>query len=151
MCRVQRRIEIAPVIFFLLFFGGTLAIDQSVKFIAQTYPETAGTFFRLTENSGIAFSIPFSSTPLSLILVVILFSLSILCVQSIRHGRRNEVLRYELLLGGGISNSIDRFRFGAVQDTFALPGGLFLNLADLAILAGIFLLLWHKRSTPHPS
>ncbi len=126
-------------------------LDQAVKFVVQTYPEITGTFFRLTENSGIAFSIPFSNTLLLIILIVVLFFLSILCVQSIRRGDRMEIVCYALLLGGGISNSMDRLRFGAVHDTFALPGGLLFNFADSAIVVGIFLLLWHKRFTPRQS
>lgn len=148
---MQRRTDITFVIFFCLFFLSTLVLDQGVKFVVQTYPEITGTFFRLTENSGIAFSIPFSNTPLQIILIGILFFLSILCVRSIRRGDRMETICYAFLLGGGISNSMDRLRFGAVHDTFALPGGLLFNLADIAILTGIFLLLWHKKFTPLPS
>lgn len=153
MRRVQGRIEITPVIFFLSVFFGTLALDQSVKLIARTYPETTGTFFRLTENSGIAFSIPFDTTLLRIILLAVLFFLMILSARSIMRGRLAEIVCYALLLGGGVSNSMDRLRFGAVHDIFVLPGGLLFNLADVAILAGIFFLfiLWRKKSTPHPS
>lgn len=149
---MQRRVEITSVIFFLLVFGGTLALDQGAKFIFRTYPEISGAFFRLTENSGIAFSIPFSSKLLGALLFVILFFLTILCIRSIRCGNVRETVCYALLLGGGVSNSMDRLRFGVVHDIFVLPGGLLFNLADVAIIAGIFLLfVWRKKFILHPS
>lgn len=151
MCCMQRRIELTFVNFFLFIFFGTLVLDQSVKLIARTYPEITGTFFRLTENSGIAFSIPIASTLLRVILVVIIFFLIILCVRSMKRRRIMEIICYALLLGGGVSNSMDRFRLGAVQDTFALPGGLLFNVADVAIIVGILLFLWPKKSILRPS
>ncbi len=138
MRRVQGRIEITPVIFFLVFFG-TLALDQGVKRLLETYPETTGTFFRLTENSGLVFSIPLSRTLIWIMLIAVLFFLLILSVRSIMRGRLAEIISFALLLGGGVSNGMDRLRVGAVHDTFALPGGLLFNLADIAIIVGVFL------------
>lgn len=151
MRRVQRRIEITSVNFFLFVFLGTLALDQGVKLIVRTYPPTAGAFFRFTENSGIAFSIPFGSAFLWIMLIAVLFFLIFLCARSIARGRLVPTICYALLLGGGVSNGMDRLQWGAVHDTFALPGGLLFNMADIAIIVGIFLLLWPKKFTPHPS
>lgn len=46
-----------------------------------------------------------------------------------------------LVVGGIISNLIDRMRDGAVRDFLAGPVGTFLNLADLAIFVGLSITL----------
>ena len=49
---------------------------------------------------------------------------------------------FALLLGGGFGNVADRFRLGAVFDFLNItPFVGYLNLADLAIGAGVILLL----------
>ena len=149
---LQRRIEITSVTFFLFVFFTTLILDQGVKYSVQRYSDATGSFFRFTENSGIAFSIPMNHTLLWGGLIAILFFLLILCRRSIVKKRVMESMAYALILGGGVGNSMDRIRFGAVHDTFVLPGGLLFNMADLAIIIGLlFLLLWPRKSTPLPS
>lgn len=46
------------------------------------------------------------------------------------------------MLGGGMANLSERLLRGAVTDIL-FPGGLALNLADIAILGGLFLLFLH--------
>jgi len=48
-----------------------------------------------------------------------------------------------LLVGGGVSNVLDRLAFGAVRDWLPLPLlGLSNNLADWAITAGLAAVVW---------
>ena len=44
-----------------------------------------------------------------------------------------------LILGGALSNMIDRVRFGAVRD-FITTGIAIINVADLLVLAGVLML-----------
>ena len=55
---------------------------------------------------------------------------------------------YSLILAGALSNIFDRMQYGAVIDYFAVPLiGLFFNLADVMICAGILLLLFRRGGT----
>lgn len=60
-----------------------------------------------------------------------------------------------LVLGGALSNLIDRVRFGAVRD-FITTGVAIVNVADLLVVAGVLmlpllLLLRTTRAAPLPS
>ncbi len=59
---------------------------------------------------------------------------------------------YALLLGGGISNFIDRMKKGSVTDYVRFPkfpvkniSELVFNLSDFGIFAGVFCLLLRKK------
>ena len=59
---------------------------------------------------------------------------------------------YALLLGGGLSNFIDRVRKGSVTDYIRFPkvpvkkiSKLVFNLSDFGIFAGVFCLLFRKK------
>lgn len=50
-----------------------------------------------------------------------------------------------LLWGGAMGNMIDRLLYGAVMDYIPVPfwpGGLYLNVADLALIGGALSILW---------
>lgn len=139
---VQRRVEVTSVRNAWIIFCTIFFFDQGMKAIARTYPKWEGTFFRITENPGIAFSIPLSGMLFWIVFAGALF----FCIGSAVHGIRTHNTKFlfslGLILGGGLSNALDRFRFGAVTDIFALPGGLLFNVADMAITTGIFFLLF---------
>ena len=54
--------------------------------------------------------------------------------------------RYRLglgvLLGGAVGNLIDRLRFGAVVDFVDVPWWPTFNVADVAIVVGVVLVVW---------
>lgn len=59
---------------------------------------------------------------------------------------------YALLLGGGLSNFIDRVRTGSVTDYLRFPkfpikkiSELVFNLSDFSIFAGVFCLIFRKK------
>lgn len=138
---MQRRIEDTVVIRTLVFLSAIIASDQFVKYIARTHPDWQGAFFRLSENAGIAFSMPLHRFFIWAIIIFAFALITIAMMRAMLHHRPHTLLHYAWILGGGISNVIDRFRFGAVIDTFILPGGFFFNLADVAILIGLILVL----------
>lgn len=51
------------------------------------------------------------------------------------------ILPLLLIVGGGISNSVDRIRLGYVRDPLVL-GNLQFNIADIAIALGIILAIY---------
>ena len=57
-----------------------------------------------------------------------------------------ERIAFELLLGGGLANLGERILLGHVTDVIVLGRVTAVNLADIAILFGIILLLWPQRS-----
>ncbi len=137
---------IRQLFLFIVVLGG----DQVAKMIVRTHSTWwQGAFFRLTENEGIAFSLPFHGTPFWILLVCAICFLAVLYIQSYRHGNMQHVTSIVCIIAGGVSNSIDRLRFGAVTDIFAFPGGLLFNIADVFILIGIFLFLCPSKFLPH--
>jgi lipoprotein signal peptidase len=52
-----------------------------------------------------------------------------------------------LLIGGAASNMVDRAVFGSVHD-FLVVGPIVVNVADLAVVAGLFLFALSRRTNP---
>jgi signal peptidase II len=113
-------------------------------------------FFLLTHitNSGAAFGL---FPQLSLVFTFVALIVSVVIVayyRSIPTGQWLVRLSLGLQLGGAIGNLIDRLRFGAVTDLiytgiFPLVQFPVFNLADLAIVTGVGLLMFHLwRTTP---
>lgn len=106
-------------------------VDQAVKERAIEQGLTIA-------NTGIAFGL-FSDLD-SLWSFVSLFLLALLVVYGIFSIKKEELLELivlALLVGGGLSNSFDRFRRGSVVDYLSLGIGPTFNLADLAIFIGL--------------
>lgn len=50
-----------------------------------------------------------------------------------------------LIIGGGISNLIDRFVYGGVRDFIYYPGlAVYGNVADIFLAIGLLLVVWHQ-------
>lgn len=131
----------------ILFFVVTLCIDQVSKYIARTHPsEWTGAFLYLSQNEGLAFSIPLLPSLVWVIVGVALFGIASIALFFLWRHRTQDAAFLSLVLAGGVSNTIDRVWNGAVQDIFLFPGGLFFNIADLAIVAGILCFFLRRRS-----
>jgi len=97
----------------------TLVLDQGTKHL-----------FGGQLNTGISFSL-FQFSPIFLVATQLVF---LVCVARLM---RNDLCA-GLILGGGISNTLDRIFFGGVRDWMTLPIlGLQNNLADWAIVGGL--------------
>lgn len=118
--------------------------DQFIKLIFVTYwPEF------LVKNKGVAFGL---ATPLWLVLATFI----ILAGLALRSWYKNpdhweaQALGFALILGGAVSNLIDRAAYGAVLDYIDLKVWPVFNLADSAIFIGALGLLWYAlRPTSH--
>lgn len=129
--------------------GSALAVflsDQLAKWLVISYgpkeliPGFLG--FRIHYNTGIALSIPLGSWMIVLLMIVAFFLVTRMFLQAFRAGRRFSVLAYGLLLGGALSNIVDRVRVGAVIDYVEIANTSIFNIADTAIIIGLVLFFW---------
>lgn len=103
----------------LLLIFLVLLLDQGTKY-----------FFGGQLNQGVSFSF-LQISPM--ILVAMQLALLFIIARMMRFN-----ICAGLILGGGISNLVDRVVFGGVRDWMTLPGlGLHNNLADWAIVIGL--------------
>ena len=139
----------------LIFIAGLIGTDQLLKqcmlslvFEPPRVIEVTG-FFNLVPvwNRGVSFGMLGDSETSRWILVGLAFVIvAILVVWLIRAGSAVVVFALVLVIGGALSNVIDRVVFGAVVDfidihAFGWHWPAF-NLADMSIVAGTALLLY---------
>jgi signal peptidase II len=111
-----------------------LALDGEVKIL--------GPFsIHHVQNSGIAFGLFARATPIVIVLTAI--AVAWMLVFFARAGARHPVLPVAagLLVGGSVSNLLDRIRLGHVTDFLDLRYWPAFNLADSCIVIGVALLL----------
>ncbi|MYA60459.1 MAG: signal peptidase II [Chloroflexi bacterium] len=143
--------ELSPNRRRLLTFGvGAVvaALDQAVKLIVnQVLPPWGATVgplfdFQRVYNPGVNFGL-LSDFPQAVIVATLVIGVGFAAYVLRRPPQRWAAIGgFALLLGGGFGNLIDRFRLGAVFDYLNItPFVGYLNLADLAIGAGVILLL----------
>lgn len=131
-------------IFFIFF---VVLSDQLAKYMVVTHvglQEIIGSrYFNVTyyKNTGIAFGIPF---PEGLLLGLII-TLLVVLVWYYRKSRSVVVfLSLSLIIGGALSNLIDRIFRGAVIDYISVFVWPTFNLADVSITLGVLILALHE-------
>jgi signal peptidase II len=149
----------------LLVLAACVGFDQITKYTARYYLEGRGVYsyigdtFRLvySENTGaflgLGSSLPENVRTFMFSGLVAIFLLAFL-VYIIRSSSvsKTDVIASGLIIGGGFSNLVDRLvNNGAVMDFMnlgigSLRTGIF-NVADMAIMLGALLLLFHKKET----
>jgi signal peptidase II len=147
----------------LLVLATCVSFDQCTKYTAKYYLEGEGVYrfigdtFRLgySENTGaflgMGSSMPEGVRTLIFSGLVAIFLLAFLVYIIKSHSvSKTDVIASGLIIGGGFSNLIDRLvNDGAVIDFMnlgigSLRTGIF-NVADMTIMLGAFLLLFHKK------
>ena len=142
---------LSPVIRRSLTFGlaGLVAaLDQVVKVIVDNvlppWGATVGPLFDFQRvyNPGVNFGL-LSDYPQVVMVATLVIGVGFAGYAVMRPPQRWMTIGgFALLLGGGFGNLVDRFRLGAVFDYLNItPFVGYLNLADLAIGAGVILLL----------
>lgn len=118
---------------------GLLAGIAAMTFLSAPVP-VLGTFVQLerTENPGVAFGL---TLPANLQLIVILCAFVIVCFLAFRTQEKTERIAYGLILGGALSNLLDRLPDGVVTDFVSVRWFSVFNLADTWITVGAILLL----------
>ena len=142
----------------LLVVGVTVGLDQWTKYLATVHLQGEpdqfflGGILRLTHvhNTGAFLSIGSGLNdfwrPILLNLFPALLLLALLWYifrEKLLNGW--QVVALSLIVGGGLSNIVDRLLYGHVVDmlhlkAFGLQTGIF-NVADMAIMAGMFIML----------
>jgi signal peptidase II len=131
----------------LLVAAAAVAADQVTKqLVARTLAlgdsvELAGPFrIHHVHNSGIAFGLFSSAT--SVVIGLTGIAVACLVLYFARSGRRHPLLPVALglVLGGSVSNLLDRVRLGYVTDFLDLAYWPSFNLADTFIVVGVGLL-----------
>ncbi len=120
-----------------IFSGiGIFILDQISKYLVVTYN------IPFIYNDGVAFSLPLTNT-FSLIVSLILIMLLILFGQRLYTGKHMTWFRLSLglVVGGAISNLIDRLTNPGVIDFIKLPYWPTFNLADVAVSFGIGIMM----------
>ena len=124
-----------------------LGLDQILKAVVLAALPFGGArlgpifHLRRVQNFGINFGL-FAEHPGPILLGTLLVGLGFTTYVIVRPPRNwRTVLGFGLMLGGGFSNVLDRLRLGYVFDFLNItPFVGYLNLADLAIGAGIIVL-----------
>jgi signal peptidase II len=128
--------------------GAAIAADQATKAIVSSSlalgesAEVAGPLsIHHVQNSGIAFGL----FPTATLGVIVLTSVAVtwMLVFFARSGGRHPILPVALglLLGGSLSNLVDRVRLGHVTDFLDFRFWPAFNLADAFIVAGVAVLI----------
>ncbi|MFY9579410.1 MAG: signal peptidase II [Gaiellaceae bacterium] len=103
------------------------------------------------QNSGIAFGLFASAT--SIVILLTVAAVAWMLYFFVRSGSRHPVLPVALglVIGGSVSNLIDRVRLGHVTDFLDLKFWPAFNLADSFIVVGVAILLLALVVTDHQS
>ncbi len=136
----------------ILISGLFLLIDRILKWQALyswSEPRLIGSYFGWQPfyNDGIAFSlsIPYQIT-LIFSIPIIIFVFYFLYTELKKEDRSSDlILAWSLLLGGAISNFIDRIVYRHVIDYFALATAI-INIGDIMIVLGLILYLLNFKN-----
>lgn len=123
---------------------GTIALDQLSKFIVSTIaPES------VILNRAVAFSFPAPTWVVWGALVVLVGLAVYEWFQWSGAARPKRAWSLGLLIGGALSNLIDRLLFGGVRDFIDLRVWPVFNLADVALTVGTIALIWYSLRSSH--
>ena len=106
---------------------------------------------RHVQNSGIAFG--FFSSATAIVIVLTAFAVAWMLLFFARTGSRHPVLPVALglVIGGSLSNLVDRVRLGHVTDFLDLKFWPAFNLADSFIVVGVGILLLALLAADRPA
>jgi len=132
-----------------LVFAFLLGADQLSKYFVRAWMHPLETVdltpvlkLQYVRNRGIAFGLldGYASLIITIgIIVVVVIVMATLLVRD----RDGVTWPLALLLAGSSGNLIDRLAFGSVTDFIRLPHWPAFNLADIFIVSGVALLLYH--------
>lgn len=125
--------------------AGVVLLDQISKFVVARQKLF---HLKVIQNPGLPFGI---DLPGFFDLAVVAVSLIIFLILYLHSSPRGQTdPGFALIVGGAVSNLIDRLPDGTVMD-FINIGVSTLNVADIAIMVGIiwlFIAICYKKSTP---
>ena len=119
----------------ILMSLAVLFFDQIAKIFALN--NVSGFYFY--KNYEIILEIPFY---FHLLFLLVLFSIIFLKRKLLAKCDDILIIAFSLLIGGVISNSLDRYLYGFVIDYFIFLNLFVFNLADLSIFFGLLIISW---------
>lgn len=130
----------------LLFIAAIIIIDQITKWFAfKMLTEPVWIFdhigFKLAFNKGVAFSLPVEGIWALVVPVMIIVLIVWYAYRHLEMIRLESIGIISLIIGGALSNVIDRVRIGHVIDFIQIGWWPTFNLADSAIVVGCLLLV----------
>lgn len=144
------------LILFLIISGAAIFSDQLTKYLitlSDRQPIVLGhPVFQLVyqENRLAAFSLPIGGVLLSIIVAILILGFSLFIWRSLNWQQPLTAIVSALILGGAISNLVDRVFLGYVIDFIKIWLYPIFNLADIFISLGIFILLiFYSRLSLH--
>ena len=134
------------IILILIISTILIIIDQSSKYIVKLkYTEPIGNdiiSIELIQNDGLAFGFNSGNTKnIVLTIMILAIIINFIKKQKDRITTSNAVA-ISLILGGGISNLLDRIFIGGVVDFIKVTKFAIFNLADCYIVCGWFMLIF---------
>jgi signal peptidase II len=134
----HRRRPVPPAL-----IAGTLVVagvDLASKATAPLLADIAPRRVQPMTNSDLSLGAATAAPPVLVLLMAVGLLLALVVVAGLVRRGRVSVTGGSLLLGGALGNLVDRAATGAVHD-FLVVGPVVLNLADVAVLAGV-LAVW---------
>ncbi len=110
----------------------------------------AGARLALSHNTGVAFG-GLAGAPPAVVVALVLACLVGLVVLMARGLLAGGPLAAGLILGGAVANLVDRVEGGGVTDFIDLGAWPSFNLADVALTAGVAVMLWSSLREPRPT
>jgi signal peptidase II len=113
-----------------------IVLDQGTKLWAM---RTAGKGVEVLHNPRYALGVLGASVPAMILGTILVLAVFAAVIVPLAYRLGLPAWIPGLILGGALSNMIDRVRFGAVRD-FITTGIAIINVADLLVLAGVLML-----------
>lgn len=140
--------KILPILLGIGLFVG----DQKLKLFALSQPQSHWYLFKpwlgweFFPNPGIAFGLPIPNWLVVALTPVLLF---LIFWWWFKQSTKKNWTAASLVLAGALSNFVDRFRFEITIDYLRIFYSV-INVADLAIVLGIFLIItqWSRPNLP---
>lgn len=136
---------------FIAFIAAVIIIDQSVKHYIQATMlpgmslSVIPNIFSITyvQNAGAAFGILENQRPFFITATLLIVACGIYFYPKISRQPFSLRLGSALLLGGAVGNLIDRIRLGIVVDFFDFHFWPVFNIADIAIVCGVAIIIYY--------
>ena len=127
------------------------AVLENAHRLSAALPVVPGFNLVFTRNEGVTFGVLSGMPWWVLTVLAVLICLWISSVM-LRSNHKVEVVGCGLILGGALGNIADRVRHGGVTDFLDFYIGNYhwpsFNLADVAVLCGVSLLIFHQVRNP---
>lgn len=142
------------MIFALILFLFCLLADQGTKFLALKNSYVL--------NQGLALNIG-QTLPTYLLIIFIISIVILVSGVNLKYWKKNKNISELIVIAGGVSNLIDRFRYKGVVDFLIIDFKIsnlkisspVFNFADIIIMTGILCIIYrdlskhYSRSVPH--